>query len=445
GAHPGPAGRRPRAGAHRDRRRRQQLHRARPGDHNLQPRDHPDSVRSWHRARPLRDQLALARRDHGVALDPRAPPASRGPGRRALGGEALSSPRRPRDRVSPRLGVAPAPVGPADEGRAVAAHHRYGRAPARGAHPAADPQRPRPPGQVAALMAARTLRLLALAAVVCGIFACVPAAQAGTWIQVSCVNPDGSAAPSEGWSAASTGTPEAGSSESARCPMYGELSPIGGAAKVGDSEYVQYTPPEGSKLVGGVANMTMSADSGGTASGDAVLYEPALAYPSSVFFQCAWSLAACGPPSSPNDTTGSIYLPNDAGGDFIAQATCGGNPGTTCSEHETGATASSPWSSVQVNWAQFTLSNSAVPAASGFSGTALQPGVRGTGSLLFTATDTGGPGVYSVTASIDGTPVYSGTPNANGGACVPVGSNAGALMFDYQQPCPAAEAVSIPI
>jgi len=294
-------------------------------------------------------------------------------------------------------------------------------------------------------MAARTLRLLGLAAVVCGIFACVPAAQAGTWIQVSCVNPDGSAAPSEGWSAASTGTPEAGSSESARCPMYGELSPVGGAAKVGDSEYVQYTPPDGSKLVGGVANMTMSADSGGTASGDAVLYEPALAYPSSVFFQCAWSLAACGPPPSPNDTTGSIYLPNDAGGDFIAQATCGGNPGTTCSEHETGATASSPWSSVQVNWAQFTLSNSAVPAASGFSGTALQPGVRGTGSLLFTATDTGGPGVYSVTASIDGTPVYSGTPNTNGGACVPVGSNASALMFDYQQPCPAAEAVSITI
>jgi hypothetical protein len=194
-----------------------------------------------------------------------------------------------------------------------------------------------------------------------------------------------------------------------------------------------------------VVNMTLSADSGGSASGNAVLYEPAMAYPSDVFFQCAWSLGACGPPSSPNDTTGNIYLPNDAGGDFVAQATCGGNPGTTCSEHETGGTASTAWSSVQVNSAQFTLSNAAVPTASGFSGTALEKGVRGTGDLLFTATDTGGPGVYSVVATIDGTPVYSGTPNTNGGSCVAVGANSGTLMFDGQQPCPAAEAVSIPI
>lgn len=294
-------------------------------------------------------------------------------------------------------------------------------------------------------MTARSIRLITAAALMCAMLVGASAARAGTWIQVSCVNPDGSAAPSEGWTAASTGTPEAGSSGSARCPMYGELSPIGGAAKVGDSEYVQYTPPDGSKLIGGFASMTMSADSGTTASGDAVLYEPALSYPSSVFFQCAWALGPCGPPSSPNDTTGNIYLPNDAGGDFFAQATCGGNPGATCGTHETGASSSSPWSSVQVNSAQFALRNDATPEASGFSGTALEPGARGTASLLFTATDAGGPGVYSVTATIDGTPVWSGTPDTNGGACVPVGSSSGALMFDYQQPCRAAEAVSIPI
>jgi len=289
------------------------------------------------------------------------------------------------------------------------------------------------------------VRVLTSVVALAALLVSVSVAHAGTWIQVSCVNPDGSAAPSEGWSASSTGTPEAGSSGSAQCPMYGELSPIGGPAKVGDSEYVQYTPPAGSKLVGGVVNMTMSADSGGSASGDAVLYEPALAYPSSVFFQCAWALGACGPPSSPNDVTGSINLPSDAGGNFFAQATCGGNPGTSCSQHETGGTPSSPWSSVQVNWAHFDLSNGAVPAASGFSGTALERGVRGTGNLLFTATDTSGPGVYSITATIDGAAVWSGTPNTNGGACVAVGSDSGALMFDSQQPCPAAEAVSIPI
>jgi hypothetical protein len=270
-------------------------------------------------------------------------------------------------------------------------------------------------------------------------------AQAGTWIQVSCVNPDNSAAPSEGWTAGIIGTPEAGSTGSARCPMGGELSPIGGAAPANVGEYVQYQPPDGSKLIGGVVNVSLTADGGGNASGTAVLYEPALSYPSDVFFQCAWGLGPCGTPSSPNDTTGSIPLPSDAGGDFIAEAGCGGNPGTSCSVHETGSSTSSPWSSVQVNWAHFTLSNGAVPAASGFSGTALEPGVRGTGDLLFTATDAGGPGVYTVTASLDGTLVWSGTPNTNGGACIPVGSDSGALMFDEQQPCPAAEAVSIPI
>jgi hypothetical protein len=276
-------------------------------------------------------------------------------------------------------------------------------------------------------------------------------ARAGTWVHVSCVNPDGSAAPSEGWSGGVSGSPEAGSSNGSTCgpgnPMFAELSPIGGAAPVGAAEYLQYDPPAGSTLVGGVVDMTLTADGGGSASGDAVLYEPKMEYPSGVFFQCAWSLGACGPPATPNETTGPIYLPNDRGGSFFASATCGGNPGTSCSQHEDGSSSSSPWSSVAVFWSHFVLSNSAVPAATGFSGTALQPRVRGTGHLLFTATDSGGPGVYSVTATIDGQPVYSGTPNTNGGACAPVGTDpgTGALMFDHQQPCPAAESDSIPI
>jgi hypothetical protein len=293
---------------------------------------------------------------------------------------------------------------------------------------------------------ARSVRALCAAALlVCAMLVAVPAARAGTWIQVSCVNPDGSAASSEGWTAGATGSPEAGSSSNARCPMGAELSPIGGPAPVGAGEYVQYEPPEGSKLVGGVVNMSLTADSGGTASGDAVLYEPALDYPSDVFFQCAAALGACGPPSSPNVTSGDIFLPSDAGGDFVAEATCGGNPGTSCSAHGASSSASSPWSSVGVSWAHFILSNSAVPTATGFSGTALEGGVRGTGNLLFSATDSGGPGVYSVTATVDGHVVWSGTPSTNSGQCVAVGSDSGVLMFDGQQPCPAAEAISIPI
>jgi hypothetical protein len=66
--------------------------------------------------------------------------------------------------------------------------------------------------------------------------------------------------------------------------------------------------------------------------------------------------------------------------------------------------------------------------------------------VVFTAADPGGPGVYSVSAAIDGTPVYSATPNVNDGACVPVGTDtSGALMFDSAQPCPVTEVVDVPI
>ncbi len=273
---------------------------------------------------------------------------------------------------------------------------------------------------------------------------CVPSASAGTWMQVSCVNPDGSAAPSEGWTSGSAGGPGYGSSVSVRCgpggPMYAILSSAV-PDPVGATEYVQYQPPSGSTLVGGTVDVNLYGDGGGTdASGDALLYTPAQVYPDDVFFQCAWGLAACGPSGA--EYSGPITLPSNAGGGFVASASCGGNAGQSCNAHP----SHDAWALAQVVWAHFLLSNSAVPTATGFSGTVLQPRVRGTAHLLFTATDAGGPGVYSVTAAIDGQPVWSGTPNTNGGACVPVGTDAsGALMFDHQQPCPAVEADSIPV
>ena len=100
---------------------------------------------------------------------------------------------------------------------------------------------------------------------------------------------------------------------------------------------------------------------------------------------------------------------------------------------------------MRVWWANFLLSNEATPSASGVSGTLLSPNAEGTAELTFDAADPGGPGVYLVIVEIDGKAVYSGTPNSNGGRCVPVGTSGGALMFDYGQPCPASESVDLPI
>ena len=48
---------------------------------------------------------------------------------------------------------------------------------------------------------------------------------------------------------------------------------------------------------------------------------------------------------------------------------------------------------------------------------------------------------------VGGRLVWAGTPSDNNGHCVPVGTDAstGALMFDYQQPCPPTVVVDAPV
>lgn len=99
-------------------------------------------------------------------------------------------------------------------------------------------------------------------------------------------------------------------------------------------------------------------------------------------------------------------------------------------------------------WADILLSDDTTPTGTGFGGSLLASGsVHGTAQLTFTANDPQGPGVYQVTVKIDGNTIYQGTPNNNGGECSPVGTDpaTGALIFDYQQPCPPSVDLDIPI
>jgi hypothetical protein len=195
-------------------------------------------------------------------------------------------------------------------------------------------------------------------------------------------------------------------------------------------------------LAGGSVDVNLDADGIGTdASGTAVLYEPALNYPGDVLFQCAAGLAPC--QNGTHDFSGVFSLPAGVGGDFVAAAGCGGDVGESCdSDASHGA-----WSLVQVVSSQLLLATDAAPQGADFGGAVLQPKARGTAHLVFTATDLGGPGIYQITVAIDGRAVWTGTPNTNGGECVPVGTDpsSGALMFDWQQPCPVTEVVDAPV
>jgi hypothetical protein len=274
-----------------------------------------------------------------------------------------------------------------------------------------------------------------------------PPARAGEWMQVSCVNPNGSTAPSDGWSSFTTGSPKFPSDNDTACsansPMSATLADQA-PANVGDSEDLEYQPPAGSTLAGGTMQASLVANatsSNQLADGTAALFEPAFQYDTSnVFFQCVQTSIDCG--NGGLDYAGNVSLPANRGGNLYAQAECGGYGGQCDQNGAFGA-----WALVQISKADLLLSNSSAPEGSHFSGSALQRAVRGTAQLVFTATDPGGPGVYSVTVSLDGRPVWSGTPDTNGGKCVAVGTDqsSGALMFDWQQPCMATEVVDVPV
>jgi hypothetical protein len=300
-------------------------------------------------------------------------------------------------------------------------------------------------------------RGLALAVALLGLVLGAGTARAGLWMQVSCVNPDGTAAPSEGWSGYPQGNPGGFAYSDVRCgpgsPMTAVLSPSSPSA-TGSSEWLQYTPPPTATLAGGTVNVNLAAngygqDAGGTidAVGMAGLYEPSPTNsPSDLFYECVAWLAQC--PNHPASDglyySGPVSLPANAGGDFFAQAACAaGTASGSCDENA----GHGGWAVAQINSADFLLRSNVSPQGINFSGSALQSGARGTAHLVFTAKDPGGPGVYLVTVAVDGRTVYAASPNDNGGACVAHGTDpaTGAVMFDNQQPCLATESVDAPV
>ena len=125
-------------------------------------------------------------------------------------------------------------------------------------------------------------------------------AHAGEWVQISCENPNLSAAPSQGWSSFTSGTIGFGSNSNTTCgpgdPMISELSSAA-ADQVGAGENLQWTPPTGSTLAGGSVDVGMYGDGYGyDASATAVAYSPEFKYDGSdVLLQCSSGQPACSP------------------------------------------------------------------------------------------------------------------------------------------------------
>ncbi len=96
---------------------------------------------------------------------------------------------------------------------------------------------------------------------------------------------------------------------------------------------------------------------------------------------------------------------------------------------------------LQITSSTLLVRNEATPEASSVAGSLTESPVSGNAALTLTAHEKNGTGIYRVSVLIDGTQVYSATPNLNGGFCAPHGTYDGALLFHGSQPCPAETAV----
>jgi hypothetical protein len=285
-----------------------------------------------------------------------------------------------------------------------------------------------------ARLARIVLRGLLLAALL--LLAAATGASAGTWTLVSCAQPNGQPAPTDGWSSSSIGSLGPDSGDIGTCAQGGALT----ALTSGEAPQHPYEGPEwifqapaGSTIAGGTLTAILTSP-----HGQAWLGTPSAAYDSAdVLVSCQYNLP-CG---SGGTLAGTFPITHAGGTNLYAVAVCvGPYEGATSCPAVGGADAS-----VSVSAAEIVLSNSSTPGAGGVGGTLLSPGARGVQELAFTASDPGGPGVYAVTAQVDGNTLYSGIPDSNGGKCNPVGNSGGALMFDYNQPCRASESVDLPI
>ena len=286
-------------------------------------------------------------------------------------------------------------------------------------------------------MAATALgsRAIVLASCLLGVLAtaALPPAQAhaGSWILVSCTLPDGTPAPTEGWSGASTGPVGPGSGDANSCASGGALQALVSGTSPQNAyagpDWV-FTAPSGSTITGGTLTATLTSP-----HGQAWLGTPALTYDSAdVLANCQYNLT-CGLSGT---LEGSFPILHPAGGHLYAAAVCvAAVQGATECPADGGLDAA-----VSVHAAEIVLANDATPTGEGFTGGLLAGGARGSADLAFTAVDPDGPGVYRVTIQLDASTVYEGTPDPGGG-CVLSGQREGALMFTSTQPCRQRESI----
>ena len=279
----------------------------------------------------------------------------------------------------------------------------------------------------------RTAWGIAMAIAAAAILALAPTASAGTWDLVSCRQPTGLPAPTEGWSDRPLGTPAISDEAVNTCSQPGGalVAVSGGHTQPASSGYQwRFAVPAGSSIAGGQLQLALTAPHGIAAI---LTSETNYDTPNQVNV-CGLS-ETCG--ISGSSATIAIGHPGSTG--LYANAIC--FPfGEGCGE------ISGVNAKVAIYSAQILLESNVSPSGTGFSGGLLSRWAAGVQDLQFYASVPSGPGIWRVAAAVDGQLVYDQTPDTNGGKCQSIGTAVGGVSeFLYEQPCKQAVAVSIPV
>ena len=289
----------------------------------------------------------------------------------------------------------------------------------------------------------RLAGLSMLVAAVILILSC-SAARAGTWAVVSCRLPDGQPAPTAGWLAGGAGD-DAGATNTCASP--------GGAmvAQVGDqTEQPAYQPatwtftaPAGSTISGGTLALSFF-----TPEGQGYAETPENSYDAAdVLANCQYNVGSC---ANQQVVVAAAITAAHAGG---TQIFVGAECVAPIQGHGSCQQPGDPWNGANgvdaetdIDRAVIELSNDTTPTATAFTGGVLERGASGVQDLQFTAQDPGGPGIFTALVTIDGRPVYDGTPDQNDGQCKSIGLDAaGVREFLATQPCKQSVELDIPI
>ena len=298
----------------------------------------------------------------------------------------------------------------------------------------------------------RTIGQLGLALVSCALLAAGVAgitasdAFAGTWAVESCSLPGGKPAPIEGWqSEADNGGPYTGANDN--CPT-------GGLEAIDSAQWEQvrstgaiwtYTAPTGATIAGGNLLVSLTAP-----QGVAYVATPKNIYGGNVLVNCQFNLG-CGPSNALGGwiENASVAITHTGGTQMWAVAECvgAGQPheaGANCAQNDGAGGVNAL---MRISQADIELNDGSTPQGTGFSGTLLDTPASGTADLNFTASESApGPGIYTVTVSVDGHALSTTTADTNGGKCASVGRDAnGVPEYTAQEPCPLSEQVNIPI